>query len=116
MQTRPAHASLSRARPSPVRRVLGGIPNRLALAGGWIDQPFVSRHHPGPSGSMVVVSLEPSFRVMDRSGCASGTRAVATRLWGNRLPNRPKGQLVRELYEAENRGKADPSGSQDMIG
>ena len=21
---------------------LGGIPHRLALAGGWIDQPFVS--------------------------------------------------------------------------
>ena len=26
------------------------------------------------------------------------------------------GRLVRELYEAENRGKAEPSGSQDMIG
>ena len=25
-------------------------------------------------------------------------------------------QLVRELYEAENKGKAEPSGSQDMIG
>ena len=59
-----------------ITRVIGAIPNRLALAGGWIDQPFVSRHNPKPPGSMVVVSLEPNFRLMDRAGCASGTRAA----------------------------------------
>jgi len=99
-----------------LQRVIGAIPNRIALAGGWIDQPFVSRHNPKPPGSMVVVSLEPSFRVMGRAGCASGTRAVAMRLWNGRLPKRPPEELVRELYEAENRSKKDPSGSQDMIG
>jgi hypothetical protein len=101
---------------SPVKRLLGRIPNRLQLAGGWIDQPFVNRHHPRPPGSMVVVQIEPDFRPMDRSGLASGTRAVADRLWRGRLPQRPHGQLVRELYAAENRGKKHPSGSQDMIG
>jgi hypothetical protein len=101
---------------SPVARYIGGIPNRLALAGGWIDQPFVSRLNPKPPGSMVVVSLEPTFRVMDRSGFASGTRAVAAALWRGRLPDRPPRELVHELYEAENAGKAEPSGSQDMIG
>jgi hypothetical protein len=101
---------------SAITAVLGRIPNRFALAGGWIDQPFVSRHNPLPPGSMVVVSLEPNFRVMDRAGCASGTRAVAMKLWRGRLPNRPAAELVRELYAAENRGKAEPSGSQDMIG
>ena len=65
---------------------------------------------------MVVVQIEPDFRPMDRSGIASGTRAVAMRLWKGKLPNRPLDQLVRELYEAENKGKAEPSGSQDMIG
>lgn len=65
---------------------------------------------------MVVVSLEPEFRVMNRAGCASGTRAVAARLWNGRLPARPAGELVRQLYAAENRGKKQPSGSQDMIG
>ena len=65
---------------------------------------------------MVVVSLEPTFRVMDRAGCASGTRAIAMKLWKNRLPDRPLADLVRHLYEAENRGKSQPSGSQDMIG
>jgi hypothetical protein len=97
-------------------RVLGAIPNRLQLAGGWIDQPFVSRHNPKPPGSMVVVQIEPDFRPMDRSGIASGTRAIAARLWRGRLPRRPPAELVRELYEAENQGKAEPSGSQDMIG
>ena len=99
-----------------VARVLGAIPNRLQLAGGWIDQPFVSRHNPAPPGSMVVVQIEPNFRPMDRSGIASGTRAVATKLWKGKLPNRPPAGLVRELYEAENKGKVEPSGSQDMIG
>ena len=100
----------------PVARVLGAIPNRLQLAGGWIDQPFVSRLNPGPPGSMVVVQIEPNFRPMDRSGIASGTRTVAMNLWKGRLPDRPLDELVRELYEAENKAKAEPSGSQDMIG
>ncbi len=100
----------------PVQQALGCIPNRLQLAGGWIDQPFVSRHNPRPPGSMVVVQIEANFRPMDRSGIASGTRAIAAKLWKNRLPKRPLEELVRELYHEENKGKAEPSGSQDMIG
>jgi hypothetical protein len=103
-------------KPHFITRVIGNIPNRLQLAGGWIDQPFISRLHTKPPGSMVVVALEPTFRVMDRAGCASGTRAIATRLWWGKLPKRPPEDLVRELYQAENEGKAEPSGSQDMIG
>ena len=101
---------------TPVAKLIGAIPNRLQLAGGWIDQPFVSRHNPKPPGSMVVVQIEPDFRPMDRSGIASGTRAIAMKLWKGRLPNRPHAELVRELYETENKGKTEPSGSQDMIG
>src|ERR1700739_3547914 len=94
----------------------GGIPNRLQLAGGWIDHPFVSRANPKAPGSMVVVQIEPDFRPMDRSGIASGTRAVAMKLWKEKIPARPYAELVRELYDAENEGKTEPSGSQDMIG
>ena len=65
---------------------------------------------------MVVVGLEPVFQFMDRSGIATGTRAVATRIWRGKLPARPPVELARELYEVENKGKAEPSGSQDMIG
>jgi len=101
---------------NPVQKLLGSIPNRLQLAGGWIDQPFVSQHNPKPPGSMVVVQIEPDFRPMDRSGIASSTRAIAMKLWKGKLPNRPLDKLVRELYDAENKGKTVPSGSQDMIG
>lgn len=88
----------------------------MALAGGWIDQPFVSQHNPTPPGSMVVVALEPTCRYMDRSGMATSTRKVAMKLWNGRLPDRPPTALVRELYAEENQGKPEPSGSQDMIG
>jgi len=96
--------------------VISAIPNRVALAGGWIDQPFVSRHNPTPPGSMVVVALEPTFRFMDRAGFAAGTRYVAIKHWNGRLPDREPADLVKELYAAENEGKVDPAGSQDMIG
>jgi hypothetical protein len=88
----------------------------MALAGGWIDQPFVSRHNPEPPGSMAVVSLQPSMWFMDRCGMASGTRKVALEIWNGCLPDRDRDELVRELYAAENVGRAEPSGSQDMIG
>jgi hypothetical protein len=99
-----------------ITSVIGEIPYRIALAGGWIDQPFVSRHNPAPPGSMVVVGIEPTFRCMDRSGMATSTREVARKLWGDALPDRDPLELVRELYNAENAGKPEPSGSQDMAG
>ncbi len=107
---------MKRKTPSSLKTAFGLIPNRLQLAGGWIDQPFVSKLNAHPPGAMVVVQIEPNFRPMDRSGLASGTRAVAQRLWKGKLPRRPLDELARELYEAENKGKAEPSGSQDMIG
>jgi hypothetical protein len=102
--------------PMPITEIIGKIPYRLALAGGWIDQPFVSRHNPKAPGSMVVVNLEPEFRFMERAGICGSTREVALRLWNGRLPKGDPGKLARELYAAENEGKKDPSGSQDMIG
>jgi hypothetical protein len=100
-----------------IAQFIGEIPYRMALAGGWIDQPFVSRFNPTPPGSMVVVSLEPIVRFMERAGIATGTRNVARRIWNDRLPTgRPREQLVRELYHEENKNLIDKSGSQDMIG
>ena len=96
--------------------VIGAIPYRMALAGGWIDQPFVSRLNPEPPGSMVVVALEPICMFMERCGMGTSTRKVAMRKWGEQLPDQDPAQLVRELYDAENHGVAEPSGSQDMAG
>jgi hypothetical protein len=96
---------------------IGEIPYRMALSGGWIDQPFVSRHNPRPPGSMVVVSLEPIVRFMERAGIATGTRNVARRIWNDKLPTgRSREELVRELYHEENKNLVDKSGSQDMVG
>jgi len=104
------------SRAEDVASIESRIPQRMALAGGWIDQPFVSRHNPEPPGSMVVVSLEPVLWFMDRCGMASSTRRIATSIWNGSLPERGPDELIRELYWAENAGKAEPSGSQDMIG
>lgn len=100
----------------PAAGAIGSLPYRLQLAGGWIDQPFMSRLNPEPPGSMVVVGLLPTCRFMDRAGMASGSRRVAERLWRGRLPDRAPDDLVAELYAEENRGRAEPSGTQDMIG
>ena len=96
--------------------VIGKIPYRMAFAGGWIDQPFVSQFNPEPPGSMVVVSIEPTIRFMDRCGMATSTREVAKRLWDGVIPDRAPAELVRELYAEENKDKPEPSGSQDMAG
>jgi hypothetical protein len=101
---------------SELTDVIDNIPYRMALAGGWIDQPFLSKINPHPPGSMVVVSLLPKVRFMDRSGMGTSTRIVATKLWGGRLPDKNPDALIKELYEAENKGKPEPSGSQDMAG
>lgn len=99
-----------------ITSIIGAIPYRMALAGGWIDQPFVSQHNPTPPGSMVVVAVEPQFYFMDRCGMGTSTRKVAMALWGNRLPAGDPAELVHQLYAAENQGKPEPSGSQDMAG
>jgi len=92
------------------------MPYRMAFAGGWIDQPFVSRLNPEPPGSMVVVALHPTFRWMDRCGMGTSTRKVAATLWSGGLPEADPADLVRQLYDAENQGQPEPSGSQDMAG
>ena len=107
MKSTPQHA---------ITDVLGRLPYRLALAGGWIDQPFVSEHNPSPPGSMVVVCVEPEFWFMERAGICIGTRNIALKLWAGGLPDGDPEDLVQQLYEEENRGKPEPSGSQDMIG
>jgi hypothetical protein len=96
--------------------VIGNIPYRMALAGGWIDQPIVSRHNPEPPGSMVVVSLQPTMRFMDRCGMGTSTRKVMTQLWNGQIPPGDLVELVKKAYAAENEWRPAPSGSQDMAG
>jgi len=101
---------------NPLTKIIGSLPYRMAFAGGWIDQPFVSKHNPSPPGSMVVIALEPTCHFMDRCGMGTSTRKVAMELWGQMLPDEEPEKLMRELYAAENAGQEEPSGSQDMAG
>ena len=95
---------------------VGKIPYRMAFAGGWIDQPFVSAVNPDQTGSMVVVSLVPEFRFMDRCGMATSSRKIAAEIWNGEIPQGDYAKLVRQLYNEENKNLSEPSGSQDMIG
>ena len=52
------------------------FPYRLCLAGGWIDQPWVSEIHPG---SVVVAQIWPTMDFNDRSGLATSSRKIAIR-------------------------------------
>lgn len=99
-----------------ISSIIGQMPYRMAFAGGWIDQPFISTHNPSPPGSMVVIALEPTFPFMNRCGMGTSTRLAAMRLWGESLPNANPQKLMRDLYHAENDDRSDPSGSQDMAG
>jgi hypothetical protein len=107
---------ISQTGRADITKIIGNMPYRMAFAGGWIDQPVISRHDPTPPGSMVVVALQPTMRFMTRCGMGTSTREVADRIWHGRLPDRDPEELVRELYATENEGKAQPSGSQDMAG
>jgi len=92
--------------PGKITGAIGNFPYRVQFPGGWIDQPFVSRLNPEPPGSMVVVSLQPAFHMMDRAGMATGTRVIAMKMWNGSLPDGDPARLVEELYAEENRGKA----------
>lgn len=104
------------SRKSDINKVIGDIPYRMAFAGGWIDQPFISRYNLTPPGSMVVVAIEPTIPFMERCGMGTSTRNVAMQIWNGIIPPGNSADLVRELYAAENDGQATPSGSQDMAG
>ncbi len=90
------------------------LPYRVCLAGGWVDQPWVSELHPG---SVVVVGLEPTVAFADRSGMATSSRRLARELWGDRLPSGDLETTAKMLFAYENPpGTKYVSGAQDAIG
>jgi hypothetical protein len=102
------------ARASSVLKKELGFPYRICLAGGWMDQPWVSKFHPG---SVVVVQILPLIEFNERSGMATSSRKIAMELWGNRLPSGDPVRNARLLFGAENPpGNEYVSGSQDHLG
>ena len=90
------------------------IPYRIDLAGGWLDQPFVSKL---AAGSVLTISIEPTIEYHERSGMASSTRRKAIELWNTDIPEGDREQLAKILFTFENPpGTQNVSGSQDAIG
>jgi cytidyltransferase-like protein len=107
------HAGLP-PRSTTLLRTESRIPFRIDLAGGWLDQPYVSKYHPGP---VLTISIEPTIEFNDRSGMASSTRRKAIELWRNLVPHGEPEQLARVLFSYENPpGTKDVAGSQDALG
>jgi cytidyltransferase-like protein len=90
------------------------IPYRIDLAGTWIDQPYVSKFHPGWA---ITTSIEPTIEFNERSGMATSTRKKAIELWNDHLPMENPEKLAKILFRYDNDpGTKDVSGSQDAIG
>lgn len=92
------------------------IPTRLDLAGTWIDQPYVSQHHPGWA---ITISLEPTFDIRDRCGLSTSTRKMIQKIWPVKLPNMDPEMLARLVFCFENNPERESghiSGAQDSIG
>ncbi|MBL8163955.1 MAG: adenylyltransferase/cytidyltransferase family protein [Anaerolineae bacterium] len=110
---RQPHEGLPARSTTALRRV-DQIPYRIDLAGGWLDQPFVSQHVPGP---VITISLEPTIAFNERSGMATSTRNAAIDLWGLKLPPGNPEKLAKILFCYDNPpGTEEISGSQDALG
>ena len=110
---REPHTGLT-ARSTTDLRTINQMPFRIDLAGGWLDQPFVSKHFPG---AVITISIEPTLQFNERSGMASSTRRAAIDMWGPRLPVGDPEKLAKILFCYDNPpGSKHISGSQDAIG
>ncbi len=90
------------------------LPFRLDLAGTWIDQPYVSKYHPGWA---ITMSLEPTIEFMERCGMSTSTRNAARKLWPYQLPLDHPEKISEMLFRFENEpGRKEISGAQDSIG
>lgn len=90
------------------------LPYRLDLAGTWIDQPYVSKYHPGWA---LTISIEPTLDFNERCGMSTSTRNAAARLWPYELPIMHPERLAQLLFHYENEpGRTEISGAQDAIG
>ncbi|MCE1199797.1 MAG: adenylyltransferase/cytidyltransferase family protein [Marinilabiliales bacterium] len=102
------------SRSSSFLRPVCQIPYRVDLAGGWLDQPFVSQYGAGP---VLTLSIEPDHLFAERSGMAGSTRQKAIELWHDSLPSDDPETLAKKLFEQEKQLQTPYSpGSQDAIG
>ncbi len=102
------------ARSTTALRQECNIPYRIDLAGGWLDQPYVSKFAAGP---VVTICIEPDYEFNDRSGMATSSRKKAVEMWQTNIPVGDGIKQAKTLFCFENPpGTAVISGSQDSLG
>ncbi|MBI1373854.1 MAG: adenylyltransferase/cytidyltransferase family protein [Phycisphaera sp.] len=91
------------------------LPFRIEIAGGWLDQPFISRLHPG---AVIVASIEAGEGFVQYTGLAASSRNSAIELWGGALPTGDAVRHAQMLFAYDNApGRSSHvSGSQDHLG
>ena len=107
------HGSLPMRSTTALRQVCR-IPYRIDLAGGWLDQPYVSKFYPG---TVITICVEPDYEFNDRSGMSTSSRNKAIELWQTDIPEGDSEKLAKTLFCFENPpGTKYVSGSQDSLG
>ena len=90
------------------------IPYRIDLAGGGLDQPYVSKYHSGP---VLTISIEPDYDFNNRGGMSTSSRKAAIEMWHIDIPEGDRETLAKMVFRYENPpGSPYISGSQDAIG
>jgi cytidyltransferase-like protein len=98
-------------RSTTTLRGFSTIPCSIDLAGGWLDQPLVSKQYPGP---VLTISVHPFNQDDD---ILNSARVAAIELWGARLPADNPKKLAKMLYGYSNLpGTKEISGTRGAIG
>ena len=88
------HTGLPERSTTALRQVCK-IPYRIDMAGGWLDQPYVSKFYPG---AVITICVEPDFEFNDRSGMSTSSRNKAIELWQSDIPDGDKEKLAKTLF------------------
>lgn len=113
VSTRIPEAGLPKRSTTALRQECN-IPYRIDLAGGWLDQPYVSKYCPGP---VLTISIEPDYDFNNRGGMSTSSRKAAIEMWHVDIPEGDRETLAKVLFRFENPpGSSYVSGSQDSIG
>jgi len=90
------------------------LPYRLCLAGGGLEQPWVSKHHAGP---VITVNIHPTRPFNLRSGMAASSREVWKRIAPSGIFDDDPIELAKLLFGYENPpGSKYITGSQNHLG
>ncbi len=97
------------------RAEMPGLPYKVAILGGFVDQPNIGKICPA---SVVVLSIESFTELDQRSGLATSTRNLMMDMFGPRMPSWMTPQRLAEIvFRYENPpGHSDLSGTIDVLG